>query len=607
MITLLVMIHKQLTIKLLKNLMEPHRMQAMNSQSKSANLGQLSRLSDAHMMLKNRLPKPMLIKPIVLAIATMSLGFAVNAAHAGERESLEQLRSTTVSLVNLLVQEGVLSKAKAEDLLRQASQDAVKAREKDALAEAEKAQPNPQDAGVEKVIDEKMVRVQYVPDIVKQEIKDEIKKEVMTKLNYKAGERLGLPDWIDRFQWEGDLRLRYQGDRFAEGNPSANIYNVANFNSPNQTNTTEDQDRMRIRARLGVNVKVNDWMKAGLRITTGSANDPTSHNQTLGTKYAKHNFGLDLAYLKAEVKPWLNLVGGRFANPWLHTDLVWDPDLTFDGVAASFTPKITDSWSSFLTLGAFPLEQTEVRPYNALTGVYGKNKAKSKWMYGSQVGIKWTSPNLSTVKLGLAMYDFSNVEGIKNTVDDQAYDATTPSFRTKGNSYYNITFNPTDDLTEKYGLVSKFRTLNLTGQVDIATFNPVHVILTGDYVRNIGFDAQEISNRTGLAPSKEVNGYQVKLAVGMPNTYQANEWQAFAAYKYLEADAVLDSYTDSAFHLGGTNAKGWIVGASYGIDKNTWLTAGWFSADEISPRLSRGVAIAPLNIDVLRLDLIAKF
>ena len=553
-------------------------MQANKSKSNIVKVGQVKQLMPQHLMLK----------PITAAIVAICMGLTINLAHAGERESLEQLRSTTVNLVNLLVQEGVLSKAKAEDLLRQATQDAAKAREKDALAEAEKAQTNPQDGGVEKAIDEKMVRVQYVPDIVKKEIKDEIKKEVMTKLNYKAGERLGVPDWIDRLQWEGDLRLRYQGDRFAEDKLSANSFNIANGTS--LTNTSDDQDRMRIRARLGVKVKVNDWMTAGVGLTTGGLNDPISPNQTQGANSAKYNFGLDRAYLKAELKPWLSLVGGRFANPWLSTDLVWDPDLAFDGVAASFTPKITDNWSSFLTLGAFPLEQREVTQFD---------KADSKWMYGSQAGIKWTSPNLSTVKLGLALYEFSNIEGVKNTNSNQGNDGTVPAFKTKGNSYYDISLNNTMD---KYGLVSNFRELNLTGQVDITTFNPVHIMVTGDYVRNIGFDAQEIINRTGSAPKKEVNGYQVKVAVGMPTTYQANDWQAFAAYKYLEADAVLDSYTDSDFHLGGTNAKGWIVGASYGIDKNTWLSARWLSADEITPRAS-----LPLNIDVLMLDLNAKF
>ena len=544
------------------------------------------------------------LKPLVIGMTSICLGLVFNIAHAGDRESLEQIRSTTVSLVNLLVQEGVLSKAKADDLLRQASQDAVKAKEKDLVDNA----PNEQSTVVEKAINEKMVRVQYVPDIVKKELRDDIKKEVMTSLNYKAGERLGVPDWIDRMHWEGDLRLRYQHDGFASGNPTASDFNYVN--GTNLSNATDDQDRMRIRARLGVKAKVNDWLTAGIGLTTGSATDPISPNQTQGANSAKYNFGLDRAYLKAEIKPWLNVVGGRFANPWVSTDLVWDPDLAFDGIAASLTPRINENWSSFFTLGAFPLEQTEVT-----TGTGSSNKAKSKWMYGSQVGIKWTSPDLSTVKLGVALYDFSHVQGISNDANTTNYDGTAPAFRTKGNSYFDINEATCSFLcSSKYALSSKFREVNITGQADIATFNPVHVMLTGDYVRNIGFDEQEIATRTGLPASrtggigKQVNGYQVKVAIGMPTTYKANDWQAFAAYKYLEADAVLDAYTDSDFYLGGTNAKGWILGTSYGIDKNTWLSARWFSADEISPRLSgNGDAIAPLAIDVLMVDLNAKF
>ena len=88
--------NKRLNIELIKNLMEPHRMQEMNIHSKSANLGQLI---DGYKLLK-----PIALKPIVLAIATMCLGLSVNVADAGERESIEQLRSTTFSLVNLLVQ-----------------------------------------------------------------------------------------------------------------------------------------------------------------------------------------------------------------------------------------------------------------------------------------------------------------------------------------------------------------------------------------------------------------------------------------------------------------------------------------------------------------------
>ncbi|MDO9204579.1 putative porin [Methylotenera sp.] len=539
------------------------------------------------------------LKPMVAAIATIYLGTAINTAHAGERESLEQLRSTTVNLVNLLVQEGVLSKGKADDLLKQATQDALKAKEKDAVADA----ASTQNATVDKAVDEKMVRVQYVPEIVKKEMREEIKKEVMTTLNYKAGTRLGMPEWIDRMVWEGDLRFRYQNDKFPTGNPDPRDFNLANGGA-DLNNTSDDRSRTRLRARLGVKAQVNDWMSAGLRMTTGSLGDPISPNQTQEAASAKYTLGVDRAYMNAEIKPWLNVVGGRFANPWFSTDLVWDPDLAFDGVAVSFTPKINDNWSGFATIGAFPLDEIEGS---------NLNKAKSKWMYGSQAGIKWTSANKSSAKVGVALYDFDNVEGISNPNNLNSYDATVPVFRTKGNSYFDINEQFNNVATSKYSLASKFRELNLTGEVDIAAFDPVHVILTGDYVRNIGFDSKEISRRTGLnnsfLPKKQVNAYQLKLTVGMPSTYKAHDWQAFAAYKRLEADSVLDAYTDSDFYLGGTNAKGWVLGGSYGLDKNTWLTARWFSADEIEPRGASlfGASLSPLSIDVLMLDLNAKF
>ncbi len=62
---------------------------------------------------------------------------------------------------------------------------------------------------------------------------------------------------------------------------------------------------------------------------------------------------------------------------------------------------------------------------------------------------------------------------------------------------------------------------------------------------------------------------------------------------------MLDAFTDSDFHLGGTNAKGFMIGGQYAIYKNTWLAARWMSADEITG--------LPLAIDVFQLDLNAKF
>lgn len=541
--------------------------------------------------------------PVVTALFALVLGSTINTAHAGERESLEQLRSTTTKLVNLLVQEGVLSKDKAEALLKEAAKGAEIAKEKDAAVA-----PTNTAESVDAEIDKKMVRVQYVPDIVKKEMKEDIKNEVMETLNYKKGERLGIPEWIDRITWHGDMRLRYERQLFSDSNPGTLAFNTANnlgeIGDFGIANTTEDRNRTRLRLRFGFDANINDWLKGGVRLTTGALNDSLTGNQTLESATSKYTLGLDRAFLKADFKPWLSVSGGRFENPFMSTDLVWDNDFPFDGVAAKFNHKVNNRWSTFGTLGAFPLDE-----------IVGSDVelAESKFLIGGQAGVKWTSQDKSTAKIAMALYDFQNVEGKPNPANLTSFDSTAPVFRTKGNSYFDINqLNNNLIFDPKFALASKFRELNLTGEVDIATFSPVHVVLTGDYVRNIGFDKNEIARRTGLPtqsiPKEEVDGYQLRLAVGTAANIPAmltkkKDWQTFIAYKYLEADAVLDSYTDSDFFQRGTNTKGWILGGSYGLDKNTWLQARWFSADEISPRN----LLNPLSIDVFQLDLNTQF
>jgi len=524
------------------------------------------------------------LKSAMAGLLAAGLLMVTTMVHANERESLEQLRTTTLSLIELLVEEGVLSKSKADQLIKQAeaSRQAALAKEADAA---------PQSSGEG---EEKVVRVQYVPEHVKNELREEIKQEVMAKAQSEGWAYPGsIPEWLNRIEWTGDLRLRYELDSFPQGNTLPFRLQGSELRNVNISNTTEDRNRLRVRARLGANIKANDWLTGGIRMTTGSTTDPLSPNQTLENTNGKFSFALDRAFLKAQFYPWLSISGGRIANPWFHTDLVWDPDLAFDGVAVAFTPRFSDAWSAFGTIGAFPVESIQTSD---------TNKVKDKWLFGGQAGIEWKSSQ-TTAKLGVALYDYEHVEGTPNPVGDStAYAASAPVFRQKGNNTFSIDYlNGGQCGTNNglCGLASKFRELDLTGQVDLAAFNPIHVILTGDYVRNIGFDKNEILTRTGNLYQKEDKGYQVKLVVGMPEVTKRYDWQVFGSYKRLEADAVLDGFTDSDFHLGGTDTKGWTLGASYGVDKNTWLTARWFSADEISG--------PPLAIDVLMFDLNAKF
>ena len=74
----------------------------------------------------------------LLLALSLSIGLVATAplANADERESLEQLKATTTNLIDLLVQEGVLPKDKAEAMMKKASLDAAQQVKKAKATEA---------------------------------------------------------------------------------------------------------------------------------------------------------------------------------------------------------------------------------------------------------------------------------------------------------------------------------------------------------------------------------------------------------------------------------------------------------------------------------------
>jgi len=95
------------------------------------------------------------------------------------------------------------------------------------------------------------------------------------------------------------------------------------------------------------------------------------------------------------------------------------------------------------------------------------------------------------------------------------------------------------------------------------------------------------------------NGWYVNLVVGHPVIAAKGDWSASLGYKHLESDATPDGFTDSDFHLGGTNAQGFILGGKYGLARHTWIGLRWLSANEI--------AGAPYTNDVVQFDLGSEF
>ncbi|QIM50729.1 putative porin [Hydrogenophaga crocea] len=521
----------------------------------------------------NQQPFAFALRPGVLAAALLIAGAAQAQTAGSERESLETLRQTTLQLIEALVQQGVLPADKARALVAQAE-----ARARATVAEQQKAEQN-------------TVRIQYVPASVRQQIANEVREEVVAQAKAERwGDVNAVPEWVDRFRFDGEIRVGYQRDMFDKTNAPEVFQQIA---GQNINNTLIDRDRERLRARLGLTARVTQDVTAALRLTTGSSSDPVSTNQTLGNYGSKYNFALDRAYLRArsqDVLPWLTTTAGRIPNPFFSTDLMWDDDLAFDGIALQYEDPAasTREWRPFATVGWFPLQDSERSASNA---------ARSRSLLAAQGGVEWVPSNEFRAKVGLALYDFRNVSGVRNDFNSVTQNGTQPAFRQKGNTLFNLS-NPTN-FSGPFGLAADYRVLNLTTAVDYTLFNPVHLILGADYVKNIGYSQARTLARTGLNLAPEDQGYMLRAAIGMPNMLLKGDWQLSLAYRYLEADAVLDAFTDSDFHLGGTNNKGFIVGAQYGLSRNTWLSARWLSSREISG--------LPLSINSLQVNFHARF
>jgi len=552
-----------------------------------------------------------------LVIATL-VGQAAAATPAAPSEN------ATINLIRLLVQQGVLKQEQADGLIAQAEKEAVQARQASAVA----ASGPPATPGE--------VRVQYVPAIVRDQIRDQVKAEVMaTAKQENWAQPNTFPDWISRISFDGDLRLRDES-RYYSGSNSNQIVDFAKLNAsgpydvnpktstslPPLLNTREDRgDSLRIRARLGMKAIIAPDWTAGIRIGTGTDNNPVSTTQVLGGGFAKKDLWLDQGYLTWKYSDRLSLTGGRIANPFFSTDMLYSPDLNFDGVAAIFNQKLNADWGVFGTVGAFPIEYSSD---TASSNGYDKQKSADKWLYGLQAGATWQFSEHNKLKGALAYYRFDSIEGQRSDVCQPwagdpgcSSDGTRAAFMQKGNTVFllrDIAINPLTPTTtaqpQFVGLASKFNLLDLNLVLDSDLPEDFKLRSQADYVHNLGYNEGEMNRRAAgqivnnLDNDGKIqsgaNAMMVQFTLGNAlDLKRQGDWNVFGGYKYIQPDALPDGFNDNSFHLGGTNAKGFFLGANYGVEKNVIATARWLN--------SEAVYGAPFDIDVMQLEINTRF
>ena len=374
-----------------------------------------------------------------------------------------------------------------------------------------------------------------------------------------------LPDWLNSFTPFGDVRFRAEG-----------FYNQPHL--ADQVVTANN--RLRIRARVGLRFTYSDELAATVRLASGNINDPISTNQTLTGNFTPFSINLDWAYLTFApgktfgIRPGLLTVNaGKFPNPMFKVgELVFDDDLSpegFNEIVALLDSPVGDPKSLSLDqVKLFAEQWTFSQIANRQDG----------FMFGGQVN---PSMHVGALQLeaGIGQYGWLNADQIA-----QATSKNTTAFTAAGapvaNSNFNSTLVNTNQIVVQHiqpptpvggkqpaafsattGFLSNFNQTNFTlaaTMPDVVQAQPLRFFF--DFVHN-----------WGAVGANKGTGFQAGLRVGQ--TKVLGDWSAYALYEYLQQDAVISAFTWSDFGLGGTNEKGPVIGLDYQLLNPLTLSA----------------------------------
>ena len=286
--------------------------------------------------------------------------------------------------------------------------------------------------------------------------------------------------------------------------------------------------------------------EVGFRLATGSEDGITSTNQTMTGSFDLKEFSVDRAYAKYSPKQveGLTVIGGKMANPFFHTDMVWDSDVNPEGVWAIFKCPGKGPVRPFAGIGIFIIDENSSAG-DAEVHVY---EAGATWLITED--IKWTS--------AATYYDYGLYEKAGN-------------FATPGNN------------TTSGGLLSAndFNVINLTNKVSWTAFDlPMKAYF--DYARNCGDDTENMDD-----------AFAVGIKVG--KNKKQGDWSVSFKYAYIEANALPGAFPDADF--GGTDRKGTVWRAKYNLTDAVSTGLSLFcteSIDDIDSNSSEFIAQADL-------------
>ncbi|WP_447728630.1 putative porin [Sphingomonas koreensis] len=318
------------------------------------------------------------------------------------------------------------------------------------------------------------------------------------------------------------------------------------------TGAARDRSRSVLRARLRASYAVSDGLAIGAQLATGDPDDPNSTDVTLGNFLDDLNVSLDQAWIRYSTSG-LTVQAGKFPQLFQRTDMVWDGDVSPQGLGATYALDLGGGAKLDARALYFVIDEAST--------------ARDSDMLGGQLVA--AAPLAPDLKLSLAgsyyHYRLGSVAG-----------ADAGDFR--GN------------LLSGGRYLSDFHLVEGLGSLAYAGLSPRWPLtFTADYVRNLG----------AAVPGD--TGFNLEFAAG--RTAQRGDWRVAYTYSEVQVDAVFAAFSHDNLDL-STNYRLHGVGIGYVPAPNLLLDLAWYHYRPLDARYTT----TPLTwLDRVRLNFMVSF
>lgn len=453
--------------------------------------------------------------------------------------------------------------------------------------------------------------------------------------------------------------------RNSDGSPVRGSVNPSTTGVGSPQNGVQ-RNRERIRLRLNADFQLANNFFGGVQLQTTQAAD--SANQSFGDSasgsagFGNYNIYISRAYVGWNATDWLTLVGGKQANPFYTTDLVWDGDINPDG----FVEKIdliklfNSSWGEAISYSKDGKEVSTVStvrvqgPFDLslVAGqfvfndnpedAFGADYKTDAWLFATQlIGSYKVTPDVKiTWAPGYMTYTAGNTADLNNETAFMTTKAGTAvltqyqySLNSKSNPVHtqaatrdlSIITAPGDVSFRVFGLKAKVlwdfayntqgkaRTEQLYGLQDIQIpIKDSKGIVTGYKNTQGAVTGDTLVNATKVSGHTSQDDIAWLAGIQLGENKKKGDWSLMANFRQTGIGAIDPNLNDSDFALGQLNTQGIKTGVAYNladfcVGAVTYFNA-WNLRDIVGGQATSGQKIANVNgVQILQVDLNVKF